>query len=77
MILAIHLRRPRHRRLMTEASIQVLASKMHVDRANRSGDPTQGVMGWHRLQAAVRAVVECRCPRDQWPLNVQEAIPSD
>ncbi len=74
MILAIHLRRPRHRRLMTEASIQVAASKAQVYRAKRD-DPAEGMKGWARIQMAIRTVVECGCPREQWPTNVQEAIP--
>ncbi len=73
MILTIHLRRPRHRRLMIEASVQVEASKIHAGRA--SDNPAQGMMGWRRMQAAIRAVTECGCLREHWSKNVQEAIP--
>jgi len=66
MILALHVRRRRHRRLMDQA-------KYHSDLSVwfRKDDATRR---WDQLDHAMGALTRCGCPRSVWPESVQQLI---
>lgn len=79
LIEKIHIRRPKHQRLMTLASTKVLEAARWKSIAKyepESGFTAEGVLltGFMEMRGAIDAVVRCGCRRELWPVMVQEAI---